>query len=168
MDLVFQYYSEEIRDAEEKEEKQLLFTPSIGISILFLIFISMGVSSIIIYFTDPDADFGLTIVSIGFIALFTWMWYALPVFIFTEDSVQIKSHLFYLLGIDRKTIIRYADITSVSPNMNAFSGWGGDMPILISMNGTIHNYITVCYDGDTIAKIYLRFREKLGDKVKIP
>jgi hypothetical protein len=89
MDRVYQSYSEEIREAEQNEEKQLLFTPSIGMAIIFLVFILMGVSSIIANFSNPNADPGLTIASIGFSALFIGIWYIQPVLLFQDDAVQI-------------------------------------------------------------------------------
>jgi len=49
------------------------------------------------------------------IAIIIVMWYITPVFIFAEDSVQIKSFLFYFFRIDWKTVIKYADITAVKP-----------------------------------------------------
>jgi hypothetical protein len=169
MDRVYQYYSEEIWEAEEKDQKQLLFTPSVGISVMFLFFIAMPVISIISQFTNNKDDFGLTIAITGVGIFFTWMWYLQPVFIFADDSVKIKSHLFYLLGIDRKTVIKYADITSVGPNMNGNYGWGKEHKhsLIISMNGITQGYGLICYDDDTIAKIWLRFKEKLGDKVTL-
>jgi hypothetical protein len=161
---------EEIREAEEKEEKQLLFKPSVGVSVMFMFFIAMPVISIISQFTDNKADFDLTIALTGFMVFLIWLWYKVPVFIFTENSVQIKSHLFYLLGIDRKTIIRYADITSVGPNQKIKANMWGVEPkhsIVISMNGTTQNFGLILYNSDIIAKIYLRFKEKLGDKVTL-
>jgi hypothetical protein len=170
MDRVYQYYSEEIREAEQKESKQLLFKPSVGVSVMFMFFIAMPVISIISQFTDNKADFDLTIALTGFMVFLIWLWYKVPVFIFTENSVQIKSHLFYLLGIDRKTIIRYADITSVGPNQKIKANMWGVEPkhsIVISMNGTTQNFGLILYNSDIIAKIYLRFKEKLGDKVTL-
>jgi len=176
MKLVFQYYSEEIRESEQKEEKQLLFKPTTVSILIFLFLILLGIYG---FFTtilsknafnaDVFAGFIGTILLIGG---GLYMWYPVaPVFIFTEDSVQIKSHLFYFFHIDRKTVIRYVDITSVIPDMNVVSGWGGERPehaLMISMNGTTQRYVIISYDGDTIAKLYIRFKEKLGDKVTMP
>ncbi len=159
---------EEIKEAEQKDEKQVVFKPSVGVSILFLIFISMSVISIIEYFTQPKADPGLTIAMTGVGVIFLWLWYTVPVLIFTEDSVQIKSHLFYILGINRKTVIRYVDISSVGPNLNGNYGWGVETKhsLMLSMNGITQGYTLYYFDDEIIAKIWLRFKEILGDKVK--
>ena len=164
---------QEIKEADQKDEKQLLFKPTIAVIIFFMLLIFGSVFSIIIQLMDKKVDFGFTIALIGGMVFFTWMWYTMPVFIFAVDSVQIKSHLFYLLGIDRKTIIRYADITSVRPDAESegnLSMYGFDRRhrIVISMNGTTKQYSLILYNSDIIAKIYLRFKEKLGDKVTIP
>jgi hypothetical protein len=165
---------EEIREAEEKEEKQVVFTPTNGsiLSFLFLILLgTYGFFSTISSKNAFNADvFAMFIGAIFLIGISLFLWYLQPVFIFAEDSVQITSHLFYLLGIDRKTIIRYADITSVGPNMKGNYGWGvkHKHSLMISMNGTTKGYGLSCYNDEKIAKIWLRFKEKLGDKVTIP
>lgn len=84
--------------------------------------------------------------------------------------MQIKSHLFYLLGIDRKDLIRYSDIMSVSPDPKIeANAWGEPKhSIVISMNGTTKKYVLTLYNSEIIAKIWLRFKEKLGDKVIMP
>lgn len=162
---------EEIKETHRQESTQLLFKPTIGVSIIFLFFISLCVFPIISQFTDNKADFGLTIGLSGLMIFLIWGWYKTPVFIFTEDSVQIKSHLVYLFGIDRKTVIRYANITSVSPDAKIkgnMYGFDSRYQIVISMNGTIQKkYGLVWYNPNIIAKIYLRFKEKLGDKVRL-
>jgi len=160
---------EEIREADQKDGKQLLFKPTTGVLIFFILFIALFVAGVGGQFADNNVDLGFTIIGIGMIVFFTWMWYTIPTFTFTEDSVNIKSYLFYVLGIDRKTIIRYADITSVSPDPNVEStmSWlDRRYRILISVNGTTQTYGFGFYNSDTIAKIYLRFGEKLGDKVR--
>ena len=161
---------EESRETDQKDRKQLLFKPTIGVSIMFMFFISISVFPIISQFTDNKADFGLTIALSGLMIFWIWAWYNTPVFIFTEDSVQIQSHLVYLLGINRKTVFRYADITSVNPDpkMTGMFGFDSRYQIVISTNGTTQKYGLVWYNPDIIAKIYLRFREKLGDKAAIP
>jgi hypothetical protein len=160
---------EEIKEAEQKDGKQLLFKPTIGVSVMFTFFIALPLILIISQFIDNNIDSFLTITGIGMIAFFTWGWHVTPVFIFAEDSVQIKSHLFYLLGIVRKDLIRYADITLVSPDPKIeANAWGEPKhSIVISMNGTTKKYVLTLYNSEIIAKIYLRFKEKLGDKVKI-
>ncbi|OPX63867.1 MULTISPECIES: hypothetical protein [unclassified Methanoregula] len=161
---------EEAKEADRKDGKPLLFKPTTGVSVLFLIFIAMPLFSIISQFTPDKEDIGLTIAITGVGIFFIWIWYNVPVFVFTEDSVQIKSHPLYLLGIDRKTVIRYADISSVSPDP-AMKGtlWGVDARhrMVISTIGTQKIYGLVFYNSDIIAKIYLRFREKLGDEVTL-
>ena len=161
---------EEIKEADQKERKQLLFKPTIGVSIFFLFFIFMSITAIIFQFRNYEVNFGLIIVILGFMVFLIWLWYTVPVFIFAEDSVYIKSHLSYLFGIDRKTIFRYTDITSVSPDAEIKSNmYGVDSRhrMLITSNGTTQVYGLVFYNSDIIAKIYLRFKEKLGDKVKL-
>ena len=161
---------EEIRETDQKDRKQLLFKPTFGGYGIFMFFILLSIFGILIQFINHDVNFELIIVSMGVMVFFTWGWYGMPVFIFTEDSVQIKSHLFYLFGIDRKTIIKYADITSVCPDAeikgNMF-GVDSRHRMLIKLDGTTQAYSLLCYNTDIIAKIYLRFREKLGDKVKV-
>ncbi len=171
MDWVFHYYSEEIRESKQEDEKQVLFKPTVGMLIFFMIFTFIPAFDIIYSLIKNKAEFDLTFStfsSILLLVLFTWLWYLQPVFIFTEDSVQIKSFLFYFFRIDRKTVIRYADIISVGPNMKGNYGWGVEPmhSVMISMNGTTHGYGLACFDYETVAKIWLRFREKLGDKVR--
>ncbi|AGB02615.1 hypothetical protein [Methanoregula formicica] len=183
--LVFQIYNkplmqemkkEEVREAEQKDRKQLLFKPSTGVIIFFLFLILLSIWGIIygLFLRKPDEDMFVYIIGSSFlIVLFTWILYATPVFIFAGDSVQIRSHLLYLFGIDRKTIIRYADITSVRPDAEFESdesntyGYDRKHRIVISMNGTTQKYGLVFFNTDTIVKIYLRFKEKLGDKVRL-
>jgi len=163
---------EGIGESEQEDEKQLLFKPSAQIFLIFLPLILIGISGFIhvVFLLKPDEDVLFWLVSSFFlIGLSLFLWYLQPVFIFAEDSVQIKSHLLYLLGIDKKTVIRYADITSVGPNMNGNYGWGKEHKhsLMISMNGTTKGYGLGCYTDEKIAKIWLRFREKLGDKVTL-
>jgi len=169
-----QEMKEEIREAEYKDEKQMVFKPSVGVIIFFIIFTFLPAFDIIYSLIKNKAEFDLTFStfsSIFILVIFTWLWYKVPVFIFTENSVQIKSHLFYLLGIDRKTDIRYADITSVSPDAEIKANMWGIEPkhrLLISTDGTTHNFGVGWYNSDLVAKIYLRFKEKRGDKVTMP
>jgi len=182
MKLISQYYMKsltqemkeaEIRETEQKEEKPLLFRPTTGSILFFLFLILLGIYGFIhgVFLLKPDEEFLVWIVGSFFlIGLSLYLWYLQPVFIFTEDSVQIKSHLFYLLGIDRKTVIRYADITSVGPDAEIEVNMWGVEPkhrLLISTNGTTQNFGLGWYNSDLVAKIYLRFKEKLGDKVKL-
>jgi hypothetical protein len=53
--------------------------------------------------------------------------------------------------------------------MNGNYGWGVEHKhsLMISMNGTTKGYGLGCYTDEKIAKIWLRFREKLGDKVTL-
>jgi hypothetical protein len=163
---------EEIKEADQKDRKQLLFKPTIGFLIFFLFLILLGISGFIhvIFLLEPNEDGFLWVIgSLFLIVLSFFLWYLVPVFIFTEDLVQIKPFLYYNFGIDRKTIIRYADITSVSPDAELGPDrfrYGSRYRIVISMNGTRQKYGLTAYNSDIIAKIYLRFREKLGDKVK--
>jgi hypothetical protein len=163
---------EEIREAEDKDEKQMVFKPTTGSILFFLFLIFIGVSGFIhvafLLESNEDASYWI-ISSLFLIGLSLYLWYQQPVFIFAEDSVQIKSHLFYLLGIDRKTVIRYADITSVGPNPKIKANIWGVEPrhsIVISMNGTTQECGLGWFNPDILAKLYLRFKEKLGDKVK--
>jgi len=152
MKLISRYYKkpltkeieeEGVKESEQKDEKQLLFKPSVGIIIFFLFLIFIGLSG---FFERPLSNnatnvdvFAWFIGCFFMIGLGLLFWYMTPVFIFAEDSVQIKSHLFYLSGIDRKTIIRYADITSVIPNQKIEANMWGVEPkhsIVISRNGT--------------------------------
>jgi hypothetical protein len=126
----------------------------------------------VVFLLKPDEDVLVWIVGSFFlIGLSFYLWYKTPVFIFAEDSVQIKSHLFYLLGIDRKTVIRFADITSVGPNQKIKANMWGVEPkhsIVITVNdGTKQKCSLGWFNPDIIAKIYLRFKEKLGDKVTL-
>jgi Ca2+/Na+ antiporter len=161
---------EEIREAEQEDNKQVLFKPTIGVTIFFMLFILIFATGTIADLTNPKSDFIFLIFGIVMTIFFIGLWYMTPVFIFSEDSVQIKSHLFYLSGIDRKTSIRFADITSVRPDpkiKGTIYGLDRRYRILISMNGTSKFWILMFYNSDIIAKIYLRFREKLGDKVRL-
>jgi hypothetical protein len=183
MKLISQYYmksltqemkEEEIRESEQEDEKQLLFKPTTVSILIFLFLILLGIYGFFTTILSKNA-FNADVFAgfIGAILLIgggLYMWYTVaPVFIFTEDSVQIKSHLFYFFHIDRKTVIRFADITSVGPNMKGNYGWGVEHKhsLMISMNGTTKGYGLACYNDEKIAKIWLRFREKLGDKVKL-
>jgi hypothetical protein len=162
---------EEIREADEKDEKQMVFKPTTGSILFFLFLIFIGVSGFIhvAFLVESNEDASYWIISSLFlIGLSLYLWCQQPVFIFTEDSVQIKSHQFYLLGIDRKTVIRYADITSVGPNPKIKANMWGVEPrhsIVISMNETTQECGLGWFNPDILAKLYLRFKEKLGDKV---
>ena len=159
---------EEIKEADQNEKRQVLFKPAPRAAIILMLFISLPVLFFIIELIRPPSDPVLTIGGLGFIAFFFWEWWALPVFTFAEDSVQINSYLLYLLGIDRKTIIRYEDITSVSPDVKIKDnqyGIDNKYRIVISTNGTTQGYGLLHYNKATVAKLYLRFQEKLGDKV---
>jgi hypothetical protein len=161
---------EKIREAEQKDEKQLLFKPTIGLSVIFMFFLFLSVLAIFFQFRDHNVNFEGICLIIGFMVLWIWLWYTVTVFIFTEDSVHIKPHLIYLFGIDRKTVIRYADITSVSPDARIkgdFYGVDRRYRIVISTNGVTQSFSLVGFNSEIIAKIYLRFKEKLGDKVKL-
>jgi|GEM_PF-2651171 len=159
---------EEIKEADQEEKKQLLFKPTIGVLIFFLLFTVGPLFTIIYQFTKGKVDFDSTISLLGMIVFFIWMWYVTPVFIFAEDSVQIKSFLFYFFRIDWKTVIKYADITAVKP---APKGEAVEelrrYRIEILMNGKKKKNFLIFYNSDVVAKIYLRFKEKLGDKVKL-
>jgi hypothetical protein len=161
---------EEIREAEQEDHKQVLFKPTIGVTIFFVLFIVIFATGTFADITNPKSDIIFIIFGIVMTIFFIGLWYMTPVFIFSEDSVQIKSHLFYLFGIDRKTSIRYADITSVRPDpkiKGTIYGLDRRYRILISMKGTSKFWILMFYNSDIIAKIYLRFRENLGDKVTL-
>jgi hypothetical protein len=138
---------------------------------MFLIFIGLVCFLPVIFPSGPNEDvLGWIVGSFFLIGVSLYLWYKTPVFFFAEDSVQIESYLFYVLGIDKKTIIRYAEIISVSPNPKLTGNeWGVESrhSIVISTNGTTREYGLIGRDDDIIAKIYLRFREKLGDKVTI-
>lgn len=164
---------EGIEESDEKDEKQALFKPTTGYYIFILFLILLG---IYVFFNtllskdafNGDVSYGI-ISSLFMIGIGIYLWYTVPVFIFAEDSVQIKSNLFYFLGIDRKTVIRFSDITSMRPYINMESdGRWGTTPIVIFMNGTTLGYNLSGYDENEIAKIYLHFKEKLGDKVTMP
>jgi hypothetical protein len=182
--LVYQIYGkpltqemkeEEIRESDQKERKQFLFKPTISVIIFFLLLIFMGIWLFIrgIFPSEPNEDvFACIFGSFFLIGLSLFLCYKTPVFIFTEDSLHIKSHLFYLLCIDRKTVIRYADITSVRPDAEAegmlnMYGLDSRHRIVISTEGTTQAYGLAGYNPYIIAKIYLRFKEKLGDKVTL-
>jgi hypothetical protein len=165
---------EEIKEADQKDRKQLLFKPPTGISIFFLFLILAGIGCFIIQVIFPlnhHADWSVGIVGFLFLTgLSLFLWYSVPVFIFEEDLVQIKPYLFYVFGIDRKTIFRYVDIISVSPDAefkNNKYGFDSRYQIGISTNGTLQKYSLTYFDSEIIAKIYLRFKEKLGDKVTL-
>ena len=164
---------QEIKEAEQKDRKQLIFKPTISVILFFLFLIVMGIVCFIqgIFPSESNGDrLGWIFGSFFLIGLSFYLWYKTPVLIFAEDSVQIESYLFHVLGIDGKTIIRYADITSVSPNPKlAGNMWGVESKhsIVISTNGTTQEYSLFGKDDDIIAKIYLRFKEQLGDKVRL-
>ena len=161
---------EEIKEADQEEIRQSLFKPTIGVLIFFLLFTVGPLLIAIDQFIKNKVDPGFILPALMTIAVITFMWYIVPVFIFTEDSVQIKSFLFYFFRINRKTVIKYADITSVRPDPK-FEGndFGMDrrFRIEISAGGTTKVWPVPLYNSDRVAKIYLRFREKLGDKVKL-
>ncbi|MBN1432615.1 MAG: hypothetical protein JW931_07550 [Methanomicrobiaceae archaeon] len=159
---------EESRETDQKEKKQLLFKPTIGGYIGFLFMIFLGISFLIVAIFNNDVLWMISCSFLG-IGFGLYFWYLMPVFVFAEDSVQIRSHLLYLLGIDRKTVIKYADITSVSPDakMNGTYGVEPMHRMMITSKGKTETYGLICYNPDIIAKIWLRFKEKLGNKVKV-
>jgi len=159
---------EEIKETDREEKKQLLFKPTIGVLIFFLLFTVGPLFTIIDQIIKNKGNFNLISCSFIVIVIIFLMWYVTPVFIFAEDSVQIKSFLFYFFRIDWKTVIKYADITSVKP---APKGEAVEelrrYRIEIFMNGKKKKNFLIFYNSDVVAKIYLRFKEKLGDKVKL-
>jgi hypothetical protein len=160
---------EEIKEADQEDGKQLLFKPPIIVFVVFMFLILPFGLGIFWDFITHNVNF-LTIMIIGVMVFFIWAWYKTPVFIFTDDSVQIKSHPLYLLGIDWKTVIRYADITSVGPDTKMdgnLYGINRKNWIKISRQGTTQTYPLDRFNPDIVAKIYLRFKEKLGDKVTL-
>jgi hypothetical protein len=161
---------EEIKEADQKDTKQLLFKPTIGVLIFFLLFTVGPLLIAVNQFIKNKVDYDFIFPALIMIIIIFCMWYVTPVFIFTEDSVQIKSFLFYFFRIDRKTVIKYADITSVRPDAK-FKGnmYGFDRRwrIEISAGDIKKIWPAPFYNSDIIAKIYLRFEEKLGDKVKL-
>ena len=163
---------EETKEAHQIENKQLLFKPTTGVLLFFLFLIFMGI--LCFYFLldpKPNGDPLVWIIcSPVMIGVSFWLWYNTPVFIFGEDSVQIKSFLFYFFRIDRKTVIKYADITSVRPDTKYTGNYYGRdsrYRIVISMGDMKKICPAPYYNSDIIAKLYLRFQEKLGDKVKL-
>jgi hypothetical protein len=158
---------EEIKEANQKDNKQLQFKPTFGVIIFFLFIIILSIWTIIDQvLLGGNVDSFYIIVPPFLIVFFLWMWYTTPVFIFAEDSVQIKSFLFYILGIDRKTIIKYEDISSVRPVAKVKSSQFRRYLIGISVRGSIKKYNLAFFNSDIIAKIYLRFKEKMSDGVK--
>ena len=164
---------EGIKEADQKEKKQLVFKPPTGTAIFFLGLILLGIGGFliqVIFPVDHHANWSLGIFCFLFMTGVSLLWvYWMPVFILREDSVQIKPYLYYIFGIDRKAIFSYADITSLSPDAEFKSKYGQDSryQIVISMNGTIKKYVLNYFDSETVAKLYLRFQEKLGDKVSL-
>lgn len=61
---------EEIKEAEQKDEKQLLFKPTLGVSVMFTFFIALPLILIISQFIDNNIDSFLTVAGIGMIAFF--------------------------------------------------------------------------------------------------
>jgi len=159
---------EEIMEAVQEEKKQLLFKPTIGVLIFFLLFTVGPLFIAIVQFMKNKVDLGFIVPALMMIVIIFLMWYVTPVFIFAEDSVQIKSFLFYCFRIDWKTVIKYADITAVKP---APKGEAVEelrrYRIEIFMNGKKKKNFLIFYNSDVVAKIYLRFKEKLGDKVTL-
>jgi len=157
---------EAVKEADQKNKKQLLFKPTIGVILFFLFLILLGIGGFIdqVLLRPNNEPFGYIVMSSILIGISLWLWYNTPVFIFAEDSVQIKSFLCYIFGIDRKTIIRYVDITSVEPDSTIWYVFRR-YRIGISVRETIKYFSLAFFNSDIIAKIYLRFKEKIGDRV---
>lgn len=133
-----------------------------------MIFTFIPAFDIIYSLIKNEVDFNHTSCSFVVIAIFILLWYLTPVFIFKEDSVQIKSFLFYFFHIDWKTEIKYADITAVKPAPKGkVSEEFRRYRLEIFMNGKKKKNVLTLYNSDIVAKIYLRFKDKLGDKVKL-
>jgi hypothetical protein len=175
--IIYQFYGkslaqemkeEEIKVAYQEDTQQSVFKPKIGVLIFFLLFTVGPLLVTIDQFIKNKVDLSFIQPVIIMIAIITLMWHTIPVFIFAEDSVQIKSFLFYFFRIDRKTVIKYADITAVkpAPKEDVYEELRR-YRLDIFMNGTMKKNILIFYNPDVIAKIYLRFREKLGDTVKL-
>jgi magnesium-transporting ATPase (P-type) len=171
---------EEIREADPNERKQMQFKPTIGVQIILLFLMLMGImcflAGIIMISSEIPFENALLMIAGSFllIGFSLYIWNTIPVLIFAEYSVQIKPYLFFIFGTDRNTIdIRYADITSVSPDAELESdksntgGYDRRYRIVISMNGSIQKCGLGWFNSDIVAKIYLRFKEKLGDKVRL-
>jgi hypothetical protein len=156
---------EEIKEVHLEDTRQSLFKPTIGVLIFFVLFLSILIFGFIEQILKNKVDFGNIIFLLGLIIFFIWMWYITPVFIFREDSVEIKSFLFYVLHVDRKTVIPYADITLVRPDAkfkDNYYGMDRRYRIQISTNETTKYYGLPLFNSDIVAKIYLRFKEKTG------
>ena len=177
MKLISQYYKkpltqemkeEEIKEADQEDTRQSLFKPTIGVLILFMIFTFIPAFDIIYSLIKNKVDSGFILPAFMTMVFFIFMWYITPVFIFTDDSVHIKSFLFYFFRIDWKTVMKYADITAVkpAPKEDVYEEFRR-YRIEIFMNGTKKRNFLLFYNSDIIAKIYLRFKEKLGDKVRL-
>ena len=158
----------EIKEIDQEEIRQSLFKPTTGVLVLFMIFTFIPSVDIIYSLIKNQVDSGFIIPAFMTMAFFIFMWYITPVFIFKDDSVHIQSFLFYCFRIDWKTVIKYADITAVKPasKEEVFEEFRR-YRIEIFMNGKRKKNFLIFYNSDVVAKIYLRFKEKLGDKVRL-
>jgi hypothetical protein len=164
-----QVMEEEVKEAHQKNNGPSLFKPPIWVLIFFILLIYLSTWNLIdLFIKGGKVDINDILIAIVGISLSTWIWYFVPVFSFTEDSVQIKSYLFYVFGIDRKTIIKYADIVSVGPVPKGTDEIREPFRkyfIVISTEEKSNKYYL--FFNNNAEKIYLRFQKKLGDKVKL-
>jgi hypothetical protein len=160
---------QEIKEREAKktdndsEEKQ--FKPPLTIIVVILSMLFTGVSSLFLP-EHPGDDKGAKFFISGFpIAFSLWWWYTSLVFTFTDDYLQIESALFHFFHIDRKKIFKYEDITRAKIERIPRAPY--EMyALFISTNNEKKKRYPLFLNDDAVAKIYLHFKEKIGDRVK--
>ncbi|MFZ2970329.1 MAG: hypothetical protein WA063_04230 [Minisyncoccia bacterium] len=146
---------------DTKKEQQ--FGPPWGLVIFFMGWIPVGVInifSLILYGID-----GLQEVAGSGLAVFmVWLLYKTPFYTFTKNSLQIESFLFHFFHINRKKMIKYEDI--VSAKISRIKGTSYAMYALFITTKDEKKKRYPLVSDDITAKIYLCFKEKIGDRIK--
>lgn len=152
---------DETNKIDTKKEQQ--FGPPWGLVIFFMGWVIVGVInifSLIFYGISEGSEVAMS----GIAIFMAWLLYKTPVYTFTKNSLQIESFLFHFFRIDEKKMIKYEDI--ISAKISRIKGISYAMYALFitTKNEKKKRYSLV--SDDITAKIFLCFREKIGDRIK--
>ncbi len=151
---------------DQKDGREKQFKPPLTIIVVILFMLFGGVSALLFLPEDPADDKGAKFVGSGFLIAFSlcW-WYTSLVFTFKEEYLQIESALFHFFHINRKKIFKYEDISHAK--IERIPGSPYEMyALFISINKEKRKRYPLFLNDDAVAKIYLLFKEKIGDRIK--
>ncbi len=156
---------QEIKDEVNRKdtEKEQQFGPSLGQILFFVFFISMGIYNLLLPRSNGE-DKGFELAVAGMSIFIAWLWYRIPVFIFTKNSLQIESSLFYFFHIDIRKTIRYEDI--LSAKIDRVKGVPYALYTLVIFTETEKIRYPLSFSDDVTAKIYICFKGKINERIK--